>query len=268
LARHGARAGSTRAVRPTMAPPLLWGQRHDVALTTLRGLVSLATFDTFWTRRTYSEASDRDLALYQELTHETLSPRNEAVALVHMRGVAREPHLAIRHGDGTPVFASRITESRDGRFELTTPVWDTWLVLSNRERVPITYDARIATPKVKLDEVTIDLPGATGGGEYTLMNAIGRAYQLAFPPIAILVLGAYLARRGWRREVVILLAGMSGAILLRTLMLALIQVTSFDVFGRYESPGHALLILAVAITASETCRGWRGTRRPAASSAS
>lgn len=261
-----------RKLRATMAPPLLWGQRREVLLESVYGLASLARFRTFWMRHGYSEGTDQELALYREMTHEVLAPRKPGAPFVRITGRATYRNaplaLSVERRDGTPVFDATVNTLPGGRFSVFTPVWDAWLVMRDAhhvvDRVPLSYEMHIAAhnPELRLsvDSMTIDVPqiviSPSVEFRYGVMNAIGTAFQVAFLPLSVFALGAYAWTRAWRGrpEVTVLLLGIFGAVLLRTLLLALIQVTSFDIYGRYESPGHALLILGVSIAAYEAWR--------------
>jgi len=270
-ARASGRLDARRA-RASMAPPLLWGQRTEVFTTWLRGCVGLARFSSFWLRQSYSEGSDEELAIFTDLTHSRIAPRDET--FVHIIGTAQSANGPLdfsiqQKEDGRPVLGASVS-AENGRFEIWSPAHDAWFVLSSGgheiERIPLNYDGRFVSrnPGVRLavQSISIEMErndrSALDEFRFRVMGAIGRTWQLVFLPFAIIALLLYLANLKWivrwrgSWDVAILLAGMLAAVLFHTLMLALIQVVSFESFlGRYESPGHALMILAVALLAHD-----------------
>jgi hypothetical protein len=260
-----------RRPRASMVPPLLWGQRTAVVQTWLRGCVDLARFKQFLIRQTYSEGSDEELALFADLTRSRLAPRDES--FVHIIGSARYANgpldLSIQQDDGRPVVGASVS-AKNGRFEIWSPAHDAWFVLSadGREidRIPLNYDGRFVSgnPRVRLsvDSISIEMErndrSVLDEFRFRIMDAVGKTYQVAFLPFTIIALLLYLANLKWivrwrgRWDLPILLAGLLASVMFHTLMLALIEVASFNSFlGRYESPGHALMILAVALAAHD-----------------
>jgi hypothetical protein len=108
--------------------------------------------------------------------------------------------------------------------------------------------------------------GSSDASRFRILNRIGRVYQLAFLPLAVLAVALYAvhgrwilrSRTDWR--VPMLIAGLLSAILARVLILSLIQVTSFGALsGPYQAPSHPLMLTAFVLIAHEAVMAvrWR-----------
>src|SRR5581483_8007005 len=264
-----------RKARGSMAPPLLWGQRSEIATTFLRGLVHLSRFDSFWIRQPFSSGSDEDLDYFATMTSSRVAPLRLEQPCVHLTGSARDAEgpldVDVRRTNGTRSYGAIVNRDPAGHFDLWAPAHDSWLVLSKHgrpiDRIEVTYDAHLASRvpgvQVSLESMSVGSePEGTypvDGVRFALMKGIGRIYQFAFPIALLAALGLYFAgirRSGAYAELHVVIAGVAAAIAARTLLLAAIQVTSMEMFlGRYECPGHAFLILLAGLM------GYIGTER-------
>lgn len=162
--------------------------------------------------------------------------------------------------------------ARHARFDIRVPAAvGAQMVLSLRGReierillgyqTPVTSDAkvRMAVDAYEVGAVQPQLSSlaALDFWRLRLLSAIGRVYQLLMAPLFVLVALLYLAHvRWWWRtrdwRVVVLIAALLAAILTRVLLLSIIDVTSFWVFtAGYQSPSHALLLIACVLMAHD-----------------
>jgi hypothetical protein len=157
--------------------------------------------------------------------------------------------------------------ARHARFDIEAPgdaLLVLWLGARKIERIPLDSefliahdpDVRMAAQRFAIGSVGPPPPSRVDAFRLRVLDVIGRAYQLAFPPLFLLAALLYLpnvrwlARRrgGWMTAV--LIAGLFSAIAARLMILALINVTSFLVLvSGYQSPSHPLLLVAGATMA-------------------
>jgi hypothetical protein len=261
----------------------------------------LLQFFDFSVNPAYSDGTDAELREYAEITHMTLAPRRVLAERVRALGwvihVDGALDITIEHPDGTPVPDATVTRlpspdlyehlkltwkdfppARNARFEIDAP-GDAYLVLWLRgrkiERIALgeaflmTHDPNVRMAAHNVIARAFSSPPISRVDAFRLraLGGIGRTYQLTFPAFFVLAALLYLtnlrwlARRGgWMTAA--LIAGLLSAIAARLLILALINVTSFLVLvAGYQSPSHALLLVAGVMMAHDgvvaTRERWR-----------
>ncbi|HUP62002.1 MAG TPA: hypothetical protein VNA69_16465 [Thermoanaerobaculia bacterium] len=276
-----------RPARASMLPPLLPGQRREVLKTWARRLLRTPAFTEFAVTPRPSQGLETELRDFAQFTRSRIAPRRKSIVRSHLVGwvvhVDGPLDITIERSDGSPVPGARVTRlpspdlyehlkqrwkdfppARHARFDIRVPSGDALLVLSLRgreiERIPITDEPMVSfDPGVRMSidkaevETTEPKLGALDAFRLRVLNGIGRVYQWAFPPI--LGLAALLYAMKWRRAdrtMMLLIAGLLAAVAARVMILALIDVTAFQVFmGGYQSPSHALLLAAGVLMAHE-----------------
>ena len=281
-----------RQARASLFPPLLWGQRRAVFQTWIVAAGRVLRFADVSVNPAHSDGSDDELREFAAVTHMRLAPRQVFARRVRATGWVIDVHgalaITIERPDGTAVTDATVTRlpspdlyehleqswkafppARHARFDIEAP-GDALLVLllgaRKIERIPLDNDfliahhpdVRMAAHRFAIGRVGPPPPSRIDAFRLRVLDVIGRAYQLSFPPLFLLAALLYLpnvrwlARRrgGWMTA--LLIAGLFSAIAARLLILALINVTSFLVMvSGYQSPSHPLLLAAGAIMALE-----------------
>lgn len=286
------RAGrlDAREPRASLMPPLLKGQRRAALETWLHALWRTVSFDAFAATPRYSNAAEKDLPEYR-LANSRLAPERTHVAGVRILGwilhVEGAVDIAVKHEDGTRVRGAKVIRlpspdlyahlarswkpfppARHARFDIDVPVGEGYLSISRRgreiERMPFGLGAPMAFHRelrMSVESYTVKTARARLSRHDALrlriIGAIGRAYQRAFP--LVLLVAALLYVRGATATMTLLIAGLLAAVAARVLILSLIDVTSFWVFTPgYQSPSHALLLIAASLLAYGGSRNARG----------
>lgn len=279
-----------RQARASLFPPLLWGQRRAVFQTWILAAGRVLRFADVSVNPANSEGSDAELREYAAITHMRLAPRQMSAERVHATGwvvhVRGALAITIERSDGTAVSDATVTRlpspdlyehlkqswrafppARNARFDIEAPgdaLLVLWLGERKIERIPLDNefliahdpDVRMAGRGFAIGRVGPPPPSSIDAFRLRVLNVVGRAYQLSFPPLFLLAALLYLPnvrwlarwRGGWITAV--LIAGLISAIAARVMILALINVTSFLVLvAGYQSPSHPLLLVAGAVMA-------------------
>ncbi len=274
------RAGrlETRGVRATLMPPVLKGQRRQIARTWARALYRIVAFADFVLARHYTQGLPVELRDY-ELTHTPLAPREETVTL-HLTGSLfhREGpvELIIEAEDGRAVPEARIARlaspDRSTRFELRVPAHHHYLVVSLRgrriERIPLKIESPVAvSPEMRMSverySVAVSGPPALHPMDSFRMRAlamIGRAYQWTCPIFFVAAMLLFCLSAPWRRGSTLMLVviGLLAAVAARAMILSIIDVTAFFVFTpSYQAPAHGLVLAAAMLSLANGATAFR-----------
>lgn len=270
-AQHAGRL-EARGVRATLMPPILKGQRRQIARTWAGAVDRLVAFADFALARHYTQGLPAELRDYA-LTHTPLAPREETVIL-HLTGSVFHRdgpvEVTVEDHDGQAVAEARIarlpSQDLQTRFDVRVPAHHHYLVLSVRgrriERMPLKLESPVAaSPEVRMSverySADVSRPPAIRPRDAFRMRAlgmIGRLYQQSFPFLFVTAMVLFFLTAPWSRGSMLTLAviGLLAAVAARAMILSIIDVTAFFVFTpSYQAPAHGLLLAAAMLALAD-----------------
>ena len=287
--RLEARPGSA-SIRPEIAP-----EYHGPVLRAwARGLISVARFGDFTMSSAFSTEGLSEAPIYTSLTRTQLAPAHRIVKrrligwIVHVDGPV-SLRIETAHGKSlegaivtrtaTPGLYEHLKRSwkpfppaRHAGFDIITPAQRAFLVVSLKGKVieridlghvaPTVTNAGIRMSLDRIDTVTTERRTTPDAVRRNILMGIGRTYQWGFPIFLVTAVCAYAARiirapgAALLSLPLIITAGLMGAVTVRVLILALIDVTTFPALNSlYQSPSHGLMLAAAVILAHDAFNG-------------
>ena len=261
--------------RSSLMPPWRTAYLRPVASALRRGAVLVATFDGVTPISTPPQGDEPELAEYERVTHERLPRRLSRIQGVLTTGAGEVTATVVDHlGARVDASIQRVSAPVEGaaakagqaiRLDVTVRCTaDCTLKLATADgrslSVPIVDpahaegDPALAWTSARVERLPVDPPDPARQARLKALESITLPYARLVPALSLLaaaVLAWRLLRSAWTRTVPIrslLALALLTAVVMRLLVLALIEATSFPAVNvLYMSPAYGLLVAFVAL---------------------